>query len=48
MLAHKAEEDGIKAVEPILRRELPKEAHDIPNVIYTNPEVALIGPHEEE
>lgn len=48
MLANKAKEDGIKAFEPILRRELPKTAHDIPSVIYTNPKVASIGSHEEE
>lgn len=47
MLAHKAEEEGI-AVAEILGGQSPKlHAHLIPNVVYTDPEIASIGDTEE-
>jgi len=49
MLAHKAEEEGIAAVEDIKN---PGSGHvnynAIPSVIYTHPEVAWVGSTEEE
>ena len=60
MLAHKAEEDGIIAVEYIARLEkdikngrkdtvkLPLHHDSIPAVIYTHPEVASIGKTEQD
>jgi len=49
MLAHKAEEEGIAAVEDIIT---PGSGHvnynAIPSVIYTWPEVAWVGQTEEE
>jgi dihydrolipoamide dehydrogenase len=49
MLAHKAEEDGIAAVEDIIT---PGTAHvnynTVPSVVYTWPEVAWVGYTEEE
>ena len=49
MLAHKAEEEGIAAVENIIN---PLAGHvnynAIPSVIYTHPEVAWVGKTEQE
>jgi len=49
MLAHKAEDEGIAAVENIIN---PATGHinysAIPSVIYTHPEVAWVGATEEE
>ena len=49
MLAHKAEEEGIAAVENIIN---PKAGHvnygAIPSVVYTHPEVAWVGKTEQE
>ena len=48
MLAHKAEEEGIAAVEK-LAGEAGHVAYDcIPNVVYTWPELASVGMSEEE
>lgn len=48
MLAHKAEEEGIAAVEWIAG-EQPQLNHDtIPGVVYTWPEVAAVGKTEQE
>ena len=48
MLAHKAEEEGIAAVEHILGVGGHVNYDSIPGVIYTNPEVANVGLSEEE
>jgi dihydrolipoamide dehydrogenase len=48
MLAHKAEEEGIAAVEHILGHGGHVNYEAIPAVIYTNPEVASVGLSEEQ
>jgi dihydrolipoamide dehydrogenase len=48
MLAHKAEEEGIAAVEHILGEGGHVNYAAIPGVIYTHPEVAWVGKSEEE
>lgn len=48
MLAHKAEEEGIAAVETILGHGGHVNYNTIPGVIYTYPEVAYVGKTEEE
>ena len=48
MLAHKAEEEGIAAVESILGEAGHVNYNTIPGVIYTYPEVASVGQTEEE
>lgn len=48
MLAHKAEEEGIAAVEQILGEGGHVNYSAIPGVIYTYPEVATVGKTEEE
>jgi len=48
MLAHKAEEEGIAAVENILGEGGHVNYDAIPGVIYTYPEVANVGKSEEE
>ena len=48
MLAHKAEEEGIKAVEMIKHGSGHVNYGAIPGVIYTHPEVATVGKTEEE
>ena len=47
MLAHKAEEEGIAAVEHIIGQGGHVNYHAIPGVIYTYPEVASVGSTEE-
>ncbi len=47
MLAHKAEEEGIFAVEAIAGKQHPIQYHLIPGVVYTWPEVASVGYTEE-
>ncbi|HCW90122.1 MAG TPA: dihydrolipoyl dehydrogenase [Marinobacter sp.] len=48
MLAHKASEEGVMVAERIAGHK-PQVNYDcIPNVIYTNPEVAWVGKTEEE
>ncbi|MDY6798777.1 MAG: dihydrolipoyl dehydrogenase [Pseudomonadota bacterium] len=48
MLAHKASEEGVMVAERIAGHK-PQVNYDcIPNVIYTNPEVAWVGKSEEE
>ncbi len=48
MLAHKAEEEGIAAVENMLGQKGHVNYGTIPAVIYTHPEVASVGKTEEE
>ena len=48
MLAHKAEEDGVAAVEIINGETGHVDYNLVPGIIYTAPEVAVIGKTEEE
>ena len=48
MLAHKAEEEGIFAVERIAGQEPHVDYNLVPGVVYTWPEVAAVGQTEEE
>jgi dihydrolipoamide dehydrogenase len=48
MLAHKAEEEAIAAVELIAGQKGHVNYDAIPNVVYTHPELATVGPSEEE
>lgn len=48
MLAHKAEEEGIAAVENLAGKAGHVNYGAIPGVIYTHPEVATVGQTEEE
>jgi dihydrolipoamide dehydrogenase len=48
MLAHKAEEEGIAAVETILGEGGHVNYDTIPGVVYTHPEVANVGKTEDE
>jgi dihydrolipoamide dehydrogenase len=48
MLAHKAEEEGIAAVERIAGLAGHVNYDAIPNVVYTEPELACVGLSEEE
>lgn len=48
MLAHKAEEEGIAAVEIIAGKAGHVNYGAIPGVIYTHPEVATVGQSEED
>lgn len=49
MLAHKAEEEGIAAVEHMAGQHTGHVNYDaIPNVIYTHPEIATVGKSEAE
>jgi dihydrolipoamide dehydrogenase len=48
MLAHKAEEEGIAAAQAIAGQWAHVNYDVIPNVIYTDPEVATVGKSEEE
>jgi dihydrolipoamide dehydrogenase len=47
MLAHKAEEDGVAAVEFINGEVGHVDYNLVPGIIYTSPEVAVIGQTEE-
>lgn len=48
MLAHKAEEEGIACVENLAGMHGHINYNTIPGVIYTHPEVAMVGKNEEE
>jgi dihydrolipoamide dehydrogenase len=48
LLAHKASKEGIIAVEIIAGIESKYDIKYIPNVVYTNPELASVGLSEEE
>ena len=48
MLAHKAEEDGVAAVENMVGQKTHVDYNLVPSVVYTWPEVASVGKTEEE
>ena len=48
MLAHKAEEEGVVAVEMMAGQSGHIDYNLIPSVVYTYPEVAWVGKNEEE
>jgi dihydrolipoamide dehydrogenase len=48
MLAHKAEEEGVAAVEYITKGHGHVNYGVIPSVMYTHPEVAWVGQNEQE
>ena len=48
MLAHKAEEDGVAAVEMMAGKAGHVDYDFVPGIVYTAPEVASIGKTEEE
>ena len=48
MLAHKAEEEGVAAVEIMAGKHGHVNYNAIPGVIYTHPEVATVGKNEED
>jgi dihydrolipoamide dehydrogenase len=48
MLAHKAEEEGIAAVETMAGKPGHVDYHTVPGVVYTHPELAQVGFTEEE
>jgi len=48
MLAHKASEEGVVAVETLAGLRAKIDYLTVPNVIYTHPEVAAVGLTEEE
>lgn len=48
MLAHKAEEDGVAAVEIMAGQAGHVDYNLMPSVVYTHPEVAMIGKTEEQ
>ncbi|CAI5969488.1 unnamed protein product [Closterium sp. NIES-64] len=48
MLAHKAEEDGIACVENLAGKHGHVNYATVPGIIYTHPEVAMVGKTEEE
>ncbi|NOQ65190.1 MAG: dihydrolipoyl dehydrogenase, partial [Methyloprofundus sp.] len=47
MLAHKGIEEGIFVAEHIANQSSPINYHTIPNVIYTDPEIAWVGQNEQ-
>lgn len=48
MLAHKAEEDGVAAVEIITGKPGHVNYNTVPSIVYTHPEVASVGLTEED
>jgi dihydrolipoamide dehydrogenase len=48
MLAHKAEEEGIAAVEIMAGKAGHVDYHTVPGVVYTHPELAQVGYTEDE
>ncbi len=48
MLAHKAEEEGVAAVEFMMGQKSHVNYDVIPGVVYTSPEVATVGKTEED
>ena len=48
MLAHKAEEDGVACAEHLAGQKSHVDYNLVPGVVYTTPEVAVIGQTEEQ
>ncbi|GBG65266.1 Glycine decarboxlase L-protein (GDC-L) [Chara braunii] len=48
MLAHKAEEDGVACVELLAGKAGHVDYNTVPGIVYTHPEVAMVGKTEEE
>jgi dihydrolipoamide dehydrogenase len=48
MLAHKAEEEGVAVAEIVAGKAGHASADTIPNVVYTQPELAMVGRTEQE
>ena len=48
MLAHKASEEGIMVVERIAGEDSKINYKNVPNVIYTHPEIAWVGMNESK
>lgn len=48
MLAHKAEEDGVVCVERMQGQHAHIDYDLVPSVVYTHPEVAMVGKTEEQ
>lgn len=48
MLAHKGKEEGVAVAERIAGRYGEVNYHAVPNVIYTAPEIAMVGATEEQ
>ena len=48
MLAHKASEEGVMVAERIAGKKPQINCENIPNVIYTHPEIAWVGKTEQE
>jgi dihydrolipoamide dehydrogenase len=48
MLAHKAEEDGVAAVEIMAGQATHVDYNLVPNIVYTWPEIASVGQTEEQ
>ncbi len=48
MLAHKAEEDAVACIELIAGKPGHVDYNNVPNIVYTYPEVASVGKTEEE
>ena len=48
MLAHKAEEDGVACVENLAGLHGHVNYNHVPGIIYTHPEVAMVGKTEEQ
>jgi dihydrolipoamide dehydrogenase len=48
MLAHKAEEEGVAAVEQMAGKPGHVDYHTVPGVVYTHPELAQVGYTEED
>jgi dihydrolipoamide dehydrogenase len=48
MLAHKAEEDGVAAVEGMVRGHGHVDYNLVPGIVYTDPEIATVGASEAQ
>lgn len=48
MLAHKAEEDGVAAVEGMVRGHGHVDYNLVPGIVYTDPEIATVGATEAQ